>query len=97
MPATTASPGRAAARPAGRTAGRKSPLRVVNELPPFTFDDEPGVESAAARARNRGTITGSGCTGCCSGGRGGPAQVTSAAADGARAWWQFLDERQTAA
>jgi pyrroloquinoline quinone (PQQ) biosynthesis protein C len=26
-----------------------------------------------------------------------PAQVTSAAADGARAWWQFLDERQTAA
>ena len=27
----------------------------------------------------------------------GPAQVTSAAADGARAWWQFLDERQTAA
>jgi hypothetical protein len=22
---------------------------------------------------------------------------TSAAADGARAWWQFLDERQTAA
>ena len=26
-----------------------------------------------------------------------PAQVTSAAADGARAWWQFLDERQTTA
>jgi len=26
-----------------------------------------------------------------------PAQVTSAVADGARAWWQFLDERQTAA
>ena len=26
-----------------------------------------------------------------------PAQVTSAAADGARAWRQFLDERQTAA
>ena len=26
-----------------------------------------------------------------------PAQVTSAAADGARAWWHFLDERQTAA
>jgi pyrroloquinoline quinone (PQQ) biosynthesis protein C len=26
-----------------------------------------------------------------------PAQVTRAAADGARAWWQFLDERQTAA
>ena len=25
------------------------------------------------------------------------AQVTSAAADGARAWWQFLDERQTTA
>ena len=25
------------------------------------------------------------------------AQVASAAADGARAWWQFLDERQTAA
>ncbi len=25
------------------------------------------------------------------------AQVTSAAADGARAWWQFLDETQTAA
>jgi hypothetical protein len=40
---------RAGARPAGRAAGRKSPLRVVNELPPFTFDDEPGVESAAAR------------------------------------------------
>ena len=26
-----------------------------------------------------------------------PAQVSSAVADGARAWWQFLDERQTAA
>ena len=26
-----------------------------------------------------------------------PVQVTSGSADGARAWWQFLDERQTAA
>ena len=26
-----------------------------------------------------------------------PAQLASAAADGARAWWQFLDDRQTAA
>ena len=26
-----------------------------------------------------------------------PAQVTSVAADAARAWWQFLDERETAA
>jgi integrase/recombinase XerD len=50
MPATTVSSRRAAARPAGRTAGRKSPLRIVNELPPFTFDDEPGVDSAAAWA-----------------------------------------------
>ena len=50
MPATTVSAGRAAARPAGRTAGRKSPLRVVSELPPFTFDDDPGVDSAAAWA-----------------------------------------------
>ena len=26
-----------------------------------------------------------------------PTEVSSAAADGARAWWQFLDDRQTAA
>jgi site-specific recombinase XerD len=54
MPATTTSRGRSAASPGGRAGtrgtGRKSPLRVVNELPPFTFDDEPGVDSAAARA-----------------------------------------------
>ena len=50
MPATTASRGRAAARPAGRTAGRKSPLRVVSELPPFSFDEEPNLVAEAALA-----------------------------------------------
>ena len=49
MPATTVSPGRAAARPAGRAAGRKSPLRVVTELPPFTIDEPPDLDGAGVR------------------------------------------------
>jgi hypothetical protein len=41
MPATTVSAGRAAARPAGRAAGRKSPLRVVTELQPLIIEEWP--------------------------------------------------------
>lgn len=33
----------------GRPAGRKSPLRVVNELPPFSFDDPPVAGPAPGR------------------------------------------------
>jgi hypothetical protein len=49
MPATTVSAGRAAARPAGRTAGRKSPLRVVTELQPLTVDEPPDLDGAGER------------------------------------------------
>ncbi len=49
MPATTVSPGRAAARPAGRTAGRKSPLRVVTELQPLTIEEPPDLAEAGGR------------------------------------------------
>lgn len=41
-------PGRAAARPAGRTAGRKSPLRVVTELQPLIIDEPPDPEEIGA-------------------------------------------------
>ena len=41
MPATTVSSGRAAARPAGRAAGRKSPLRVVTEVQPLIIEERP--------------------------------------------------------
>ncbi len=33
----------------GRPVGRKSPLRVVNELEPFSFNDQPGPASAGVR------------------------------------------------
>ena len=46
MPATTTSPGRSQGPSGGRAgargAGRKRPLRVVSELPPFSFDEQPG-------------------------------------------------------
>jgi hypothetical protein len=44
MPAITVSTGRATARPAGRAAGRKSPLRVVTELQPLTVEPPPDSE-----------------------------------------------------
>jgi hypothetical protein len=53
MPATTTSPGRSQGPSGGRAGargtGRKSPLRVVSELPPFRFDEQPGA--AAGRAQ----------------------------------------------
>ena len=49
MPATIVSPGQAAARPAGRTAGRKSPLRVVTELQPLTIEEPPDLAEAGGR------------------------------------------------
>jgi integrase/recombinase XerD len=44
MPVTTVSAGRAATRPTGRAAGRKSPLRVVTELQPLTIEQPPDPE-----------------------------------------------------
>jgi len=53
MPATTMSRGCSAApsrgRPGAGPAGRKSPLRVVSEVPPFSFDEEPGPVPASAQ------------------------------------------------
>ena len=47
MPATTTSrrrsQGPSGGRAGARGAGRKSPLRVVSELPPFSFGEEPGA------------------------------------------------------
>lgn len=47
MPATTTSRGRSQGPSGGqagaRGAGRKGPLRVVSELPPFRFDEQPGL------------------------------------------------------
>ncbi len=61
MPATTVSAGRAAARPAGRAAGRKNPLRVVTELQPLIIDEplDPFVRVAplkGARGSPEGRI-----------------------------------------
>ena len=36
-------------RAGARGAGRKSPLRVVSELPPFRFDEEPCPAAGAAQ------------------------------------------------
>ena len=53
MPATTTSRGRSQGPSGGRAgargAGRKSPLRVVSELPPFRFDEEPCPVAGAAQ------------------------------------------------
>ena len=53
MPPATTSRGRSQGPSGGRAgargAGRKSPLRVVSELPPFRFDEEPGPVAGAAQ------------------------------------------------
>ena len=37
----------------GRPVGRKSPLRVVNEVAPFSFDDQPGPAAAGVRLEDQ--------------------------------------------